>query len=389
MLAVLVAAGVWRAREGDSPPEPTAAAGSDSAAEAALRAAAMRWLAPAAPATQAAASPASAVAAAEADEAACPAAWRELAGQPADAIDRVFRRLQPQALGRAAARLSASADPYERIAGQLLATRARQPDEPPPVEAMLALVSEALASPDPRVASLAVQLCASTRFDAAAPCSSISPQRWAAVDPGNLQAWLTLAAHAQDQGDVATVREAMARAAQSGQSWDAGNEMMRLAASPTLQTLDPIDRSVLVLDMANANTALSLAGSFAMARLCPADSMGPLRLAQCGAIAELLLDRSQTLMEQGIGITIGRRVGWDAERIAALEQEHRAMMEAYGQATVFWPEEPKRAMTRDEACAIYRRVDAIVQMVTTDSELGVARRALQAARAASAAAASR
>lgn len=387
VLAVLVAVGVWWARESDSSPKPAVADGSDSAAEAALRAAAMRWLAPAASGVQTAASPASAVAAAEADDTDCPAAWRGLAGQPADAIERVFRRLQPQALERAAALLTQSSDPFERLAGQLLAARARQPGQPLPPESMLTLVSEALAGQDPRVAGLAVQLCASPSLDAPAVCSSISPERWAAVDGDNLQAWLTVAADAQTRGDAPAVRAAMARAAQAGHSRDVGAELVRLAASPALKALDPVDREVLVLDMVNAAASLATAaGTFGMIRLCPPETMGPARHAQCDAIAELLVTVSPTLLEQGVGISIGRRVGWPEERVAALQREHRAMLEALSDATVFGPEEPQRAMTRDEACAIYRRVETVTALITSDTEVALARRALQRARAASAAA---
>ena len=151
-------------------------------------------LAASAPASAASSAPPASSAAAEPVDAACPPAWRALAGQPADAVDSAFRRLRPGTLSHAARLLAASSDPFERVAGQLLGARARAPDEAPPPEAVLHLVSEALAGGDLRVSGLAAQLCASPSREPPAACSSFTPQNWAAADPDNIQPWLALAA---------------------------------------------------------------------------------------------------------------------------------------------------------------------------------------------------
>lgn len=380
VLAVLLAGAVWWLAV-DEAPKPADAA-PDRAAEAALRAAAMRWLSPT---PQATAPPASAPDKAVFLDTACPPAWRELAGQSADAIERVFQRLRPAALSRAAVMLSASADPFERLAGRLLARRARAPDQPPTPEAMLDLVSEALGSDDPRMAGLAAQLCATPSVDAPAACSSLPPGRWAAVDPENVQPWLALAGQAQDSGDSATVREAMARAAQAVHSRLVSAELVRLAASPTLQALAPVDRELLVIDLIGVGMGLTSAQLLDTSRLCPAGSMGAARSAQCGAVAELLVTRGQTLLEHGVGISLGRRSGWDAGRVARLEDEQRQMLQVFGDSTLFWPE-GDGPLTATQACETYRRLQAVTDTIASDSELVLARRALERARAASAAA---
>lgn len=386
VLAVMLlgGAGWWLAR-GDAAPLLVAGGEPDQAAEADLRAAAMRWLNPAVAGPPAPPVPASAATDVAPGDAACPPAWRELAGQPANAIDRVFVRLRPAALARAAALLSASGDVFERLAGRLLASRARAPNQPPPPEAMLALVSEALASDDPRMAGLAAQLCATPSVEAPAACSSLPPGRWAAVDPDNVQPWLALAGQAQDGGDSATVREAMARAAQARHSTLVSTQLVRLAASPTLQSLSPLDRELLVIDLIGAGARLT-SELIDTSRLCPTGGMGPARMQQCGAVAELLVTRGQTLLEHGIGMSLGRRSGWDEARVASLEAELRQMIQVFSESMQFWPE-GDGPLTAAQACEAYRRLQVMTDLITSDTELALARRALERARAASAAAA--
>lgn len=385
-LAVLLGlTGAWLSHDGDSPSAAQrAASGADSAAEAALHAAASRWLSIAASGAEPAPPRPAGPASSSTDDRGCPAAWRALAGQSASSIDRVFVRLRPGALGRAATLLAASSDPFERLAGQLLAARARQPDQPPPPEAMLALVSEALGSDDPRTAGLAAELCATPSIEAPAACSSLPPQRWAAVDPDNVQPWLALAGQAQDSGDSTAVREAMARAAQASHSRLSSSELVRLAASPALQALSPVDRELLVIDLIGVGLGLTSAQLLDTSRLCPTGSMGPARAAQCGAVAELMVGRGQTLLEHGIGISLGRRSGWDEARVASLETEQRQMLQLFGESTLFWPE-GDGPLTAAQACETYRRLQAVTDLITSDTELALARRALERAQAASAA----
>jgi hypothetical protein len=364
-------------------PEPAAeASGSSVDVAAAALGAVAAQLAASAPSAPASASSA-ASAPAEPVDAACPPAWRALAGQPADAVDRAFRRLRPATLTHAARLLAASSDPFERVAGQLLGARAKSPDEAPPPEAFLNLVSEALSSNDLRVAGLAAQLCASPSTEPPAACSSFTPQQWAAADPDNIQPWLTLAAQAQDNADPASVREALARAAQAGTNRLVSTELPRLVRSPSLQALSPVEREVLVIDLLGVGNALTAVGSLEVSRLCPGQGMGPVRQQQCGQIAERLVDQGQTLIERGIGISIGRRAGWDPQRVAELEDEHRALLEALGDATGLAPP-GDGPMTLAQACETWQRVDAVTALITTDTEVALARHALQQRQATSA-----
>ncbi|MFO1325717.1 MAG: hypothetical protein U1F56_00035 [Rubrivivax sp.] len=386
IVLLLVLLAWWDGRGADPPAEPASPGAADALATQALRA-----LGEGPAGTDAASAPVSAQAAsrpastADADtDPTCPASWKALAGLSGDVIDRAFRRARPAALQRAAALLAASPDPFERLMGQLLAERAQRPDEAPSPEAFLALVSEALAGRDARITGLAAQLCANPSVEAPAACSSLTPQQWASVDPDNVQPWLAMAVQAQDSGDTATVREAMARAAQAHRNRLASTDLVQLARSPALQALSPTDRQVLVIDLMGVGVALTAAGSIDVSRLCPS-GMGPGREAQCSAVAGLLVEQGENLLQRGVGIAIGRRAGWDAEQAAALGEENKAMMEALSAVTLFG-DLGGPPMTQAQACEAYRRVEAVTRLMASDNEAALARRALQQARAASAAA---
>lgn len=387
VVALLLLLGWWAGRGAEQAPEPAPPSAADALATRALRALGEgEAVADAASAASSARQASASASNAEADpDPTCPASWKALAGLSGDVIERAFRRARPAALQRAAALLAASPDPFEHLMGQLLAERAQRPDEAPSPEAFLALVSEALAGRDARITGLAAQLCANPSVEAPAACSSLSPQQWAAVDPDNVQPWLAMAVQAQDRGDTATVREAMARAAQARRNRLASTDLVQVARSPALQALSPTDRQVLVIDLMGVGVALTAAGSIDVSRLCPS-GMGPGREAQCSAVAGLLVEQGESLLQRGVGIAIGRRAGWDAEQVAALDAENKAMLDALGAATLFGDlAEPP--MTRAQACEAYRRVDAVTRLMASDNEAALARRALQQARAASAASA--
>ena len=70
------------------------------------------------------------------------------------------------------------------------------------------------------------------------------------------------------------------------------------------------------------------------------------------------------------------RVGWDAERLNALEQEQAALNDALAEATDF-SNEADGPLSQAQACAAHRRVAAATAFVSSGSEVDVARRALR------------
>lgn len=314
----------------------------------------------------------------------CPPQWRALAGKPADAIDKVFRRLRPAALANAGQLLSASPEAFERIAARLLLSRSRDVEGPPDAETYLALVSEALSSGDPRVAALATQLCDTAPPEHAAACSSMSAVRWAAIDPDNVQAWLAVAAEALERSDLRTAREALGRAAQSRTSRLIWSDLMPLSNSSMLRSLPPVERQVLAADLIGVGSLLVNNGLLAISRLCSNDALNvPQRRQECSAIAGLMIEHGDTLMEHGIGIGLARRAGWPAERVDALAEEQRLLSEAFVEETNFGFDQPG-PMTLSQACETYHRVESSFALVSDGNEMLAARRALQRQQSASA-----
>lgn len=334
----------------------------------------------------AASHPLAASAAEAAVDPSCPAAWRALAGKSRDAVEQVFRQLRPSTLAHASRLLAASSDPFERIAGRLLETRAGSQEQPPDANAYLALVSEALASSDPRIAALAIQLCDTAPPEHATACSSISPARWASVDPDNVQAWLAVASDALERSDARAARDALGRAAQARSSRMTWSELMQLAASPALQGLSAVERQVLAFDMITVGSLLNNNGMLAASRLCSVDAVAaPARRDECSAIAGLLIDQGETLLEHGIGIGLARRTGWPAERTDALAEEQRALSEAYAAEMSFSVGDGNGdgPLSVAEACEEFRRTEALLSLVRSGNEMQVSRRALQRQAAAS------
>lgn len=314
----------------------------------------------------------------------CPPQWRALAGKPADAIDQVFRRLRPTALAHAGQLLASSPEAFDRIAGRLLMARARDVEGPPDADTYLALVSEALSSNDPRVAALATQLCDTAPAEHATACSSMSPARWAAVDPDNVQAWLAVAAEALERSDTRTAREALGRAAQSRGSRLIWSDLMPLSNSAVLQALPPVERQVLAADLIGVGSLLVNNGLMAISRLCSTDALNAAqRRQECSAVAGLMIEHGDTLMEHGIGIGLARRSGWPTDRVNALADEQRALSEAFVEETNFGFDQPG-PMTMAQACETFHRVEASFALVSNGNEMQAARRALQRQQAASA-----
>jgi hypothetical protein len=75
-------------------------------------------------------------------------------------------------------------------------------------------------------------------------------------------------------------------------------------------------------------------------RYCSRESVSDATLLrQCNAMADLLVNKSKTLLELGLGKSLGARIGWPAEVTDKLTQEIRASMEALSQTSPSGPEE--------------------------------------------------
>jgi hypothetical protein len=192
-----------------------------------------------------------------------------------------------------------------------------------------ALARRALAAGDARVYALAFNTCgADKRGDGA--CQLLNAAQWARLDPTNATPWLHVLAAARERNDRAGQDEALHRIATAQRS-----EVGFFAVPGLIANAAPAD-DVSVL-LATWTMALE---SIAMQRLpsyqpllaaCRSDALRDANRRQtCNAIATLLTDSADSLIERGTGATLGQQLGWSAERNDSLRGLYRAYAEHRG-----------------------------------------------------------
>jgi hypothetical protein len=72
----------------------------------------------------------------------------------------------------------------------------------------------------------------------------------------------------------------------------------------------------------DVETAWVLPGYTALYDVCKASALRDANRRQtCSAAAELLVERADTLLERGVGVALGKRLGWSDERVDRLQGE--------------------------------------------------------------------
>ncbi|MBX3621874.1 MAG: hypothetical protein KF891_18030 [Rhizobacter sp.] len=186
-----------------------------------------------------------------------------------------------------------------------------------------ALAQMAVATRSPGVYAWAMRACQRERGSGA--CALLSADQWARLEPGNAIAWLNVAADAQARGDSAGVAEAMYRVSHASRSdarWGAlvGVVLARVPADTGL-----LAKAGLAMDVAAVDTRAEIP-LVAASQYCSVPAVRDANRQQvCAAVAEVLATRGSTLVEASLGATLGQRVGWPAERVAAAADERDAM----------------------------------------------------------------
>lgn len=167
---------------------------------------------------------------------------------------------------------------------------------------------------------------------AAQSCSRLSAGVWAERQPDQAGAWWALAAQAQARHDEAGWLQAMAKAAQAGNPPSLSQELLRrvVAVLPPELPLD-LRSSWLLVARASSQGLPDPAHSLVLA--CSGTQLLDSNRAQlCQTWAERLSRGSPDLMAWGLGVAVGERSGWPAERVqaerTALGAAERALREA-------------------------------------------------------------
>ena len=205
---------------------------------------------------------------------------------------------------------------FDAVAASASAAPARpaiELPEPPATPACSAgarvdgLARLAVGSLDPVVYAIALEACKGSLAADAAACKLLSRTQWARLDADSALPWLELAAEASRQ-----------------QAFDAEAEAMQHAAMA--RRIDAHAGALPEL----VERALSQAHTY-----CGADAVADReRRPICGAMAEMLVSRSSSAADLGVGLAIGRNLGWDVERLEALQHEQNALGEGGGLQTI-------------------------------------------------------
>lgn len=212
-------------------------------------------------------------------------------------------------------------------------------------EAREAIAKVALTSIDPRVYSLALNVCKRHREGT---CELLSARQWARLDPSNASPWMQVLGDARASKDDAVQAEALHRIA-NAQREGFGSYPLASAVRKAAHSDD--DRSVEANSMMVSNALvfdMVWQPSYqALMQLCTVDALRDANRAQvCAGVADMLIDRSDSLLSRNIGAALSKRLGWPAERSDLV----RAELDAYSTIADL----PSGGPGRESRCAATR-----------------------------------
>jgi hypothetical protein len=230
------------------------------------------------------------------------------------------------------------------------------------------LAGLATSSSDAGVTALALFACQLNRDSG--PCARLSVAAWAQLEPGNAVPWIHLAEEARVRNDEPGLRAALDAAARAQTLRPHAAQLLGMAEHPAALSLTPAQRLVYLSQLLGVYAAAPVPPYQALNQACTAAAMtDPSRRRTCDGLATLLTERGDSLLELSLGIAIGERAGWTAERVAAL-REQRDAMRFLGQTDVV-PEDVS-------SCRFLQRLEERTRELATIGELASARRQLAA-----------
>jgi hypothetical protein len=194
-----------------------------------------------------------------------------------------------------------------------------------------ALARLARDSTDPQVYAWAYRACSAGASAPEGACQLINAEQWARLDPSNGVPWLVIAGDAETRHDASGLDDAMFHMA-SAERQDTG----RGALPATVLDHIPAGEEFLLGARGLEMEAIGIdaAGSMpymTIMRYCATDNLADANRRQtCERVAELLVERSTTLIDLGIGASVGKRfLDWPEDQNRALEDRRAALFGAF------------------------------------------------------------
>jgi hypothetical protein len=232
------------------------------------------------------------------------------------------------------------------------------------------LVRLALDSRDATVYGWALYVCHGRNDRRASnACLMLSHDDWAALAPNQAIPWLYVASDEAKPRRIDPT-EAMYRAARAdgvGSSWGVLPGLV-LATQPP--GAEPIDRYVMLMEAIATSAAINSRTPYPT-RYCATALLGDAnRREQCERLAQLFVNKADTVLDLTVGKGLGARLGWPAERVKAISDEASALQTLSG--GVVQGDQPM-------SCASIERTVAHFGDVARLGEIGAAREAARRA----------
>lgn len=197
-----------------------------------------------------------------------------------------------------------------------------------------ALAQLAATTADPVVYAYAVQACRKQGGARAGPCQQITLERWARLDERDATPWLHLADAARARNDAAGAAEALQRAAQAEQlRWHGLTLVQALLASPPRE-LSAAQAALLTHDIVGIQSAWISPSYQGPIRHCTDATPTAGVRDTCRQLADLMVRKPGSLLDLTMGITIGERAGWPADRVKQARDSLNALRSSGGAALV-------------------------------------------------------
>jgi hypothetical protein len=188
------------------------------------------------------------------------------------------------------------------------------------------LVALAVGAGDPAVYAFALSACNAYSTPSGGSCQQLSVTEWARLDPDNAIPWMLLAGKAQARHDAVAASGYFDRAAESHKV-DSYNYSLFAYAEPEMpRDATTLERWYLTVQAVGVDSAMRapLAPTLRYCNSAPADVHVK---EQCSAVAEVLISSATTLVDYGIGVGLGARMGWSTARVRDLTDQRDAWMQ--------------------------------------------------------------
>jgi len=234
-----------------------------------------------------------------------------------------------------------------------------------------ALAQLAAGAQDPAVYALALYACGrGNENPALSACAQLSPDGWARLDPDNAEPWLMLVGKARQANDTDAEAYAFAQAAKAHRDDSYNDSLLAFSESLLPGDVTPLERWYFATQVFGV-TAAFVQPYQPTSKHCSDEAMrdGAVRQ-QCSDLAELMVTKGTTTIDFAIGMRLGSRAGWPAQKVKALTQQFEAMLQTVGQVAGIDQDQPW-------SCSSVQRGNAYASLVTRLGEVGAAREAVE------------